>query len=132
MKKFTILLALAALLAPAASSRATIFLGSLSTITTAQTNTTTILTNTAAINLPQITVSNGALSATNSYAGFFRWSFDGSTWFTNASPVFYPAVTTAGSSTIAAQTVSVPIQVQLLAITNAANTGTITLGVTSP
>jgi hypothetical protein len=132
MKKILTLLTLSALLSILPDTRAAILIGSLSTVTTAQTNTATFQTNTAFIPLPTITVSNGALSATNSYAGYFRWSFDGTTFYTNASPVFYPASTNAGSVTVSSQTISVPIMVQMVAITNAANTGTITLGVTSP
>jgi hypothetical protein len=90
------------------------------------------LTGAAYLTLPQITVSNNGLSMTNAYNGSFRWSFDGVNWFTNASPQFNPSSTNAGSTTILAQTVTVPIQVQMMATTNSANTSSIQLGVTTP
>ena len=114
------------------SSRAGILIGSLSPVTTSTTNTPTFLTGAAYLTLPQITVSNNGLSMTNAYNGSFRWSFDGVNWFTNASPQFNPSSTNAGSTTILAQTVTVPIQVQMMATTNSANTSSIQLGVTTP
>ena len=133
MKKIKFLFLVAGILLVAdCASRAAILLGNLSPVTTAQTNTSTFVTATANINLPQVTVSNNALSATNSYSGYFRWSFDGVNFYTNSSPTFNPATNAAGSSTISPQTISVPIYVQMLAITNTANTSAIQLGVTSP
>ena len=108
-------------------------LGSLSPITTAFTNSATFTTNTAALYLPQVTLSNNGLAITNAYTGAFRFSIDnGTTWFTNNSPLFIPTVTNAASYTIAAQVVSVPIQVQLIATTNTANTSVIQIGATTP
>jgi len=133
MKRFLALLILlfvfALLLTPA---RAGILIGSLTTITTAQTNSPTFVTNNAYISIPQVTISNNGLSATNSYTGCFRWSLDGTTFFTNNTPIFNPSVTNAGSVTIAPQVVTVPVYVQMLAITNPAAVGAIQLGVTSP
>ena len=114
-------------------ARAGILIGSMSTITTAVTNSPPIQTNTAYLSLPQISVSNNGLSMTNAYNGSFRWSIDnGTTWFTNASPQFNPAVTNAGTTVIASQTVALPIIVEMQATTNVANTTTIQMGVTSP
>jgi hypothetical protein len=80
-----------------------------------------------------MTVSNNGLAITNAYSGFFRFSIDnGTTWFTNNSPVFIPTATNAAAYVINAQTIQVPIQVEMTAITNAANTSTIQIGVTSP
>jgi hypothetical protein len=132
MKKLLSLLVLAAVLA-GVNSPAAILIGSLSTITTAQTNSTTILTNTSYVSIPQVTVSNNVLAITNAYSGLFRFSIDnGTTWFTNNSPVFIPTATNAASYTVYAQTVQIPIQIQLVAITNTANTSTIQIGVTTP
>lgn len=120
------------LLLTASAVKAGILIGSLSAVTTAQTNSATFQTNTAYVSLPQITVSNNGLAITNAYTGYFRWSFDNTTFYTNSSPVFVPTTTNAGSATIAAQSVAVPIYIQMVAITNAANTSAIQLGVTSP
>jgi len=136
MKKLLLFLALAVFLAvflAAFPARATILIGGLSPITTAQTNSATILTNTAYVSVPQVSVSNNGLAITNAYWGCFRFSIDnGSTWFTNNSPIFNPAVTNAGTTVIFAQTIQVPIQVQMLAITNTANTSQIQIGVSTP
>ena len=109
-------------------------IGSLSTITTATTNSASFATNTASIYLPQVTISNNGLAFTNSYIGAFRFSIDnGTTWFTNNSPVFIPTATNAASYTISAQVVQIPIQIQLLATTNViSGQTTIQLGATSP
>ena len=132
MKKLFAFLALAVFLA-GIDARAAILIGSLSPITTLTTNSTTFQTNTAYVNIPQITVSNNGLSITNAYNGSFRFSIDnGNTWFTNNSPQFNPATTNAGVTVITAQTVQIPIAVQMLATTNTANTSTISIGVTSP
>ena len=114
------------------SAHAGILIGSLSTITTAQTNSPTFQTNTALITLPAIYVSNGNISNTNSYTGYFRWSVDNVNFYTNGSPAFSPTVTNASTYTIGAQTVSVPVYVQMLAITNASQSGTIQIGVVTP
>lgn len=114
------------------SANAGTLIGALSTVTTAQTNTPTFVTNTATITLPQIYVSNGNITATNSYSGYFRWSLDGTTFFTNGSPAFSPTATNAATYNIAPQTVSVPVYVQMLAITNASQNGTIQIGVFTP
>lgn len=114
------------------AARAGILLGSLSPVLTAQTNTPTFVTNTATINLPQITISNNQLATNTAYSGYFRWSFDNVNFYTNGSPVFIPATTNAASAPVYAQTLTVPIYIQMLAITNVANTTTIQLGVTSP
>lgn len=127
---FILLLALICLAWQAAS--AAILIGSLSPITTAQTNSTTFQTNTAYINLPQVSVSNNQLAITNAYTGYFRWSLDGTTFYTNNSPAFVPSTTNAGTAVISPQTVSVPIYIQMVAITNTANTSTIQLGVSTP
>jgi len=113
-------------------AKAGILIGALSPVVTAQTNTPTFQTNSAYIPLGQFTISNNGLIITNAYTGAFRYSFDGATWFTNGSPIFTPAVTNAGSAVIQPQTLSVPVYVQMVAITNAANTSAIQLGVTSP
>ena len=132
MKKLFAFLALAVFLA-GIDARAAILIGSLSPITTLTTNSTTFQTNTAYVSIPQITVSNNGLSITNAYNGSFRFSIDnGNTWFTNNSPQFNPATTNAGVTVITAQTVQIPIAVQMLATTNTANTSTISIGVTSP
>lgn len=129
-----VVIGLALLLAVVLPSQAGILLGSLSTITTATTNSPTFQTNTVQIPLPTIYVSNGNLTSTNSYTGSFRWSFDNVTFYTNSSPQFNPASTNAGTTTIGAQTASVTIYIQMQAQTNAApsNTGTITIGATTP
>ena len=132
MKKLLSFLVLATFLA-VFESRAAILIGSLSPITTAQTNSTTFQTNTAYVSIPQISVSNNGLAITNAYIGSFRFSIDGgTTWFTNSSPQFNPAATNAGTTIITAQTVQIPIQIQMVAITNSANTSTIQIGVSSP
>ena len=133
MKRFLTTLILALVGLGAVGARAGILIGSMSTITTAVTNSPPIQTNTAYLSLPQISVSNNGLSMTNAYNGSFRWSIDnGATWFTNASPQFNPAVTNAGTTVIASQTVALPIIVEMQATTNVANTTTIQMGVTSP
>ena len=133
MKKFLTSLILVALLLCAAQLQAAILIGSLSSIITAQTNTPTLQTNSAYLSINQISVSNNGLAITNAYIGSFRFSLDnGSTWFTNNSPQFNPAVTNAGTTTISAQSITLPIQVQMVAITNTANTTLIQIGVTSP
>ena len=132
MKKLFTFLALAVFLA-GIDARASILIGSLSPITTLTTNSTAFQTNTAYVNIPQITVSNNGLSITNAYNGSFRFSIDnGNTWFTNNSPQFNPATTNAGVTVITAQTVQIPIAIQMLATTNTANTSTISIGVTTP
>jgi hypothetical protein len=130
MKIFISILILAACFA--ADTRAGTLIGSQSTITTATTNSATFITNTVNVNLPQVFVANNGLSITNAYYGFFRWSFDNTTFYTNTSPVFIPTVTNAASYTIQAQTVAVPVYIQLLAVTNTANTSVITIGATTP
>lgn len=133
MKRILPFLILALVVFGATESRAAVILGSLTTVVTAQTNTATFVTNTAYVSIPQVTVSNGGLDITNAYTGFFRFSIDnGTTWFTNNSPVFIPTATNAASYTITAQTVQIPIQVQMLAITNAADTHQVQLGVSTP
>ncbi len=126
----TLLTALALTLA--LPSRGGVLIGSLSPITTASTNSTTIVTNTIYLNLPVIFVSNNGLAITNAYSGLFRWSFDGTTFYTNASPVWYPTATNAATYTIQSQSIPIPIQIQLLAITNTANTVTINIGASTP
>ena len=111
---------------------AAILIGSLSTVTTAQTNSPTFQTNIAYINLPQVSVSNNGLATTNAYTGYFRWSLDNTTFYTNGSPAFNPSTTNAGTATIAPQTVAVPIYIQMVAITNAGNTSTIQIGASTP
>lgn len=131
MKKLILLTSILALATSMAS--AIPLFGSLSAITTAATNSATFMTNTALVYLPQVTISNNGLAITNAYTGAFRFSIDnGTTWFTNNSPIFTPTSTNAASYTIASQVVSIPIQVQLLATTNAANTLALQLGATSP
>jgi hypothetical protein len=115
-----------------APARAGIIIGTLSPITTASTNSSTFVTNTVYLNLPVVLVANNGLAITNAYSGLFRYSFDNTTFYTNASPVFYPTVTNAASYTIQAQAISVPIYIQLLAITNSANTVTINIGASTP
>ena len=135
MKKFLFLLVLLSAFAALSEARAGILIGTLSPIVTSQTNTPTFQTNTAYVSLPQITVSNGAMAISNAYTGSFRFSIDnGTTWFTNNSAQFQPTTNAAASYVIAAQTVQIPIQVQMTAITNVtgANNVQITLGVTSP
>jgi hypothetical protein len=135
MKRFFTFLILALVVFGAVESRAAILLGGLTTVVTAQTNTTTFQTNTAYLSIPQVTVSNGGLSTNTAYSGFFRFSIDnGTTWFTNNSPNFTPTSTNSASYPIAAQTIQVPIQVQMLAITNVSpnNNLPIQLGITSP
>ena len=112
--------------------RAGFIIGSLSPVVTNPTNSVTFVTNTATIYLPQITVQNNALSMTNAFVGSFRWSFDNVTFYTNGSPQFSPPGTAAGSTTVAAQNLQIPIYIQMQATTNVANTSTIQLGVSSP
>jgi hypothetical protein len=103
----------------------------LSTITTAQTNSPTFITNNAYVTIPALSVTNNALSITNAYIGVFRYSPDnGTTWFTNSSPVFTPTQTGATNYPINAQSFAIPLEFQMLAITNAANTSVINIGVT--
>ena len=104
----------------------------LTTVTTAQTNSASFYTNTGYIYLPQVTITNNTLSISNAYQGYFRWSFDGITFYTNNSPIFIPTNTTAATYVVPQQSVALPIIVQMLAITNSANTGTIQVGATSP
>ncbi len=130
MKTRLILFALIALLSRPA--HAGVIIGSLSPITTASTNSSTFVTNTIYLSLPTILVANNGLAITNAYSGLFRWSFDNTTFYTNASPVFYPTTTNAASYTIQPQAIAVPIYVQLLAVTNSANTTTISIGASTP
>lgn len=113
-------------------SRAAILIGSMSSVTTPTTNSLTFVTNNAIITLPQISVANNGLAISNAYNGSFRWSFDNTTFFTNGSPQFNPNNTNAGTTIISAQTVSVPVYIQVLATTNSANTNPLQLGVSSP
>lgn len=105
-------------------------IGSLTTVTTAQTNSPTFMTNQALINMPVVYVSS-IVTTSNSYTGCFRWSFDNVTFYTNASPVFYPTVTN-GTVTINPQVISVPVYVQMLAITNAGQIGAMQIGAFTP
>ena len=129
MKK---ILSIALLCLAVASVRAGTLLGSLTTVTTSQTNSATFVTNTAVITLPTIYVSNGNVSATNSYTGYFRWSLDNVTFYTNGSPAFSPSATNAATYTISGQSVSVPVYVQMLAVTNVSQVGTIQIGAFTP
>ena len=118
-------------------SNAGILIGSGTAIITPTTNSSTFLTNTVQISLPQITVYNSGLQATNDYTGSFRWSIDMTTFYTNGSPQFQPpntnnTLSTGVGVTIASRTLNLPIYVQMLATTNAGHTGTISVGVTSP
>ena len=130
MKKLFSTLLLASIFSYQAKSA--ILIGSLSPIVTATTNTPSFITNNAYVSLPQISVSNNGLAITNAYTGSFRWSFDNVTFFTNSSPQFNPSVTNAGTTTIGAQTVILPVYIQMVAITNTANTTQIQIGVSSP
>jgi hypothetical protein len=121
---------LAAVLLLALGVKAGTLIGSLTTISTPATNSVTFTTNTASIALPVIYVSSN-VSATNSYNGFFRWSFDGTTFYTNNSPVFFPAVTN-GTTTVAPQVVSVPVYIQMYAVTNAGQVGPVQVGAFTP
>ena len=114
-------------------ARAGNLIGAGSLITTAQTNSATFTTNVATVNLPVIYVSNGNITATNSYTGYFRYSFDNVTFFTNASPAFSPTSSNSATYTIQPQTFTVPVYVQMLAVTNSsANTGAINISVFTP
>lgn len=105
----------------------------LTTLTTAQSNSPPFYTNLASVFIPSCSVTNVALSISNAYIGVYRFSLDGgSTYFTNGSPVFIPTNTAAATYAIPGQFVQIPIIIEMLAITNTANTGTIQLGVTSP
>jgi len=132
MKKIFSLLAVLFLLV--ATSRAGIIFGSLSAITTAQTNSATFMTNTAYVTIPQIFVSNNGLAITNAYTGYFRFSIDGgTTFYTNNSPAFVPTVTNAATATVYSQTIAIPVLVQMLAITNPVVGNTqVQIGVTTP
>ncbi len=130
-RKLILLLALAFSLQPLALP-AGVLIGTLSPITTASTNSSTFVTNTAILVLPNIYLANNGLAITNAYTGFFRWSFDNTTFYTNGSPAFIPTATNAASYVISAQAISVPIYIQLLAVTNTANTVTINIGASTP
>lgn len=119
----------------ALASRAGILIGgyTLVNITTSQTNSPSFSTNVAYAYIPQVTVTNASISATNSYYGVFRFSLDGGiTFFTNNSPVFTPTNLTASQYVIPAQSASIPIVIQFLFVTNTVNTGIIGVGLTSP
>lgn len=131
MKKIILLLCLA-LLGFTSAVRAGVLIGSLSPIIYASTNSTTFLTNTTYLTVPVIYVSNNGLAITNAYSGLFRYSFDNSTFYTNASPVFIPTATNAATYTISGQTIAVPIYIQMIAYTNTANTSTVNIGVSTP
>ncbi len=106
---------------------------SLTTITTAQSNSPSFYTNSGYIYAPQVTVTNANLSASNSYSGLLRFSIDGgSTWFTNNSPVFIPTNSAGQTYVIQAQSFQFPVIEQMLVITNTANTGLIQINATSP
>ncbi len=133
MKK--LILTCAVLLAVSIPAMAGFLFGgvSLLTVVTAQTNGPTFYTNSGYIYAPQITVTNATLSATNSYVGVFRFSVDnGTTWFTNSSPAFYPTNTVGQTYVIQAQSIQYPVLEQLLVITNTANTIPIQINATSP
>ncbi len=132
MKKILSFLAAFCFLLSAFPARSGVLIGSLSPITTASTNSSTIITNTVNLSVPVIFVSNNGLAITNAYSGLFRYSFDGTTFYTNSSPVWYPTVTNAATYTILSQNIAVPVYIQLLAITNTANTVTINLGASTP
>jgi hypothetical protein len=135
MKKlslFSAILVFTLALFSAPPAKAGFLIGNLSPVTTATTNSPTFLTNTAYIPLPQITVYNNALSTNTAYSGYFRWSFDNVTFYTNASPTFTPSTTNAGQASIAQQGVQVPIYIQVGAITNSASTSAIQLGISTP
>jgi len=132
MKLFAISLFAACL---AASASAGVLIGgfALTTIITQQTNSPSFATNTAYVYIPQITVTNDVLSIPGAFTGMFRFSLDGgNTFFTNSSPVWTNTYTSATNTVFPAQSAAVPIIIQMLAITNVANTAAIKLGVTSP
>jgi hypothetical protein len=131
MKKIFTFLVLVAFLT-GLEARAGVLIGSLSAVVTATTNTPTFVTNNCYLNVPQITVSHSQLATTNSFSGAFRWSFDNVTFYTNNSPIFFPSVTNTSSDTVVAQQIAIPLYIQMLAITNTANTTNIFLGVSSP
>src|ERR1017187_1880216 len=118
MKHFFSFLLVAAMLFCAVESRAGIIIGNftLTTITTAQSNTVPVFTNTAYFYIPQIvTITNNTLSISNAYIGMFRYSPDnGTTWFTNNCPVFIPTNAAAMTYTIGAQQFQVPMVMELL------------------
>ena len=116
------------------SAQAGILFGgfTLTTINTAQTNSASFYTNTGYIYLPRVTITKNTLAISNAYQGYFRWSFDGVTFYTNNSPIFIPTNTAAATYVVPQQSVALPIIVQMLAITNIANTGSIQVGATSP
>ena len=133
MKKLISFAVVIAVLAVTFSAHAGYLFGgmTLSPITTAQTNSPTFITNNAYVSIPALSVTNNALAITNAYIGVFRYSPDnGTTWFTNSSPVFTPTQTGATNYPLSAQSFSIPLQFQMLAITNTANTSTINIGVT--
>ena len=133
MKK--LILATAVLLAVSMPALAGFLYGgvSLITVTTAQTNSPTFYTNTGYVYAPGITITNNTLSATNSYCGLFRFSIDnGTTWFTNNSPVFIPTNTAAAQYSIPSQSFQFPVLEQMLVITNTANTLPIQINATTP
>ena len=133
MRKLILIFALSALVC--VTARAGFLFGgvSLTTITTAQTNSPAFYTNSGYIFAPQVTITNAALSISNAYIGLFRFSIDnGTTWFTNSSPVFIPTNTAAMTYVIQPQTFQFPVIEQMLAITNTANTAAISLSATSP
>lgn len=132
MKFLKILFLAAVSVALVENSRGALLIGSLSTITTSSTNSATFMTNQASITLPQISVSNNGLAISNAYTGSFRWSLDNVTFYTNSSPQFNPSTTNAGTTVIYGQTITVPVYVQMVAITNTANTTQIQIGVSSP
>lgn len=135
MKRFFSFLILALVVLGGMKATAAPLLTSYVTVVTAQTNTITFLTNTAYISIPQVSVSNLGLGTNTAYSGYFRFSIDyGATWFTNNSPTFTPTSTNAATYVINAQTIQVPIQVQMLAVTNVTpnNTLPIQLGISSP
>jgi len=133
MKRFYSLFVAALLLVASFSASAGVLLGSLSAVTTAVTNSPTFQTNTIYVPVPELLVSNGNLTSTNSYSGVFRFSFDNVTFYTNG-PVFTPSSTNAATSTVEAQTIAVTIYTQVQATTNAApsNTGVVNIGVVTP
>jgi len=134
MKKIIAIFALL-LVCAAVSLRAAYLFGgmTLSTVVTASTNSPTFYTNTGYVYLPQVTITNGPLSITNAYYGYFRFSIDGGvTFFTNNSPVYIPQTTAATNVVITPQAAPIPVIVQMFAVTNTANTGAIQIGATSP
>ena len=117
------------------SARAAYLFGgmTLTTVVTATTNSPAFYTNTGYVYLPQVTITNNALSITNAYYGYFRFSIDGgNTYFTNNSPVYIPQTTAATNVVILPQAAPIPVIVEMYAVTNTANTGAIQIGATSP